>query len=676
MADDGIQTATPDKVSTAPLSIPDFATKIRKRDARLTPDLVDDATLVRKVLERKPELAKYVQSSVPRKSLKRDRTPSVDQQTQKFFENHPVVRESALGAFSGLGIPETQHPVWDMLKGVKDTVTNPPTMPDEKAFAAAGGGPMLPVYRMAKGLVQQTYGFGQEAFDSVDWQSALKNKKLPEFKEGSGGGPQFAHGLAGMATMIASVLTGGKKVPEAGEAVVRAGEKVAKVPESVTVTAQRSAETGPALAKKVASKTIEERAAAIDQDVKARQAWVQKAHESKNMAREQAKVAARKEALEHAQKSYADLIKDNVKQAHDTVRGILNDRWSKLREAVGVDRGVQAPGIYQSIEQSRGMLAGVPADLKIFNDLIKEITEKGEQVETEAGDLQRVPKESIPFDDARTQFSAVGEKAYTAEGNLRRALFNVYEAYDQALSKTATEAGQGKVYAGLKADWKSYMQDWHDMRSMATGGSPLARVYRAVDRPVVAANVLGKFSDRLVATLARYKKYGAEPNLMAKFRNLAQEEKSLPKVKVPAMPERITEAPPHPVTVDQLVEDLKKAKVEGAEKTAESMKKVSSHEGTLGLIGAYGVGGSLLGLSGAHMWYAIPYTIVKAGKMFFAHSDAARSWLSKVTPQDIAAIKEVMAKAPEHAVDIQQGIADGLVEKAKRGRKAAAIVYV
>ena len=276
-----------------------------------------------------------------------------------------------------------------------------------------------------------------------------------------------------------------------------------------------------------------------DKVAKARAEWVQKAYESKQAGRELAKVEARREALKHGQDAYTKLVDENVKATHKAVRGALDERWNGLREKVGVDAPVKAPPLYDAVEKGRAMLAGVPADLKIFNDIVKEITEKGEKVETEEGELRSVPKESIPFDDARTQFSAIGEKAYAAEGNLRRALFTLYDAYDKGLNATADAAGAGKEYGALKGDWKNYMQDWHDMRSQATGGSPLARLYRAVDDPIVAAQVVGKFGDRLLETFARYDKYGAAPTLMSKLRNLNAVAKSLPKVKVPAMPGKL-----------------------------------------------------------------------------------------------------------------------------------------
>lgn len=572
--------------------------------------------------------------------------------------------------------------------------------------------------------------------------------------------------IGGAASQAAGTVAGGELLARVPKAVKKVGEIVTARP---TVTAQRMAGTGPQLARKTAETAIQEHAtltekhaaeaekissgnAAADADFKtdvarlnedfdkriadakekhaadvgarersvaeleaqhadkvaeARAKWVEKAYEAKQVIKEQAKVAGRKEALQSAQKSYSQMIIDNVKRTHEVVRGKLNERWGQLREAVGVDYPVKAPNIYDAVERSRAMLAGVPADLKIFNDLVKEITEKGEQVETEAGELKNVPKESIPFDDARTQFSAVGEKAYAAEGNLRRALFNVYDAYDQALSSTAAEAGQGKTYAGLKNDWKTYMQDWHDTSSTAKGGSPLAQLKRAVDKPVAAAHVLGKFGDRLFATFARYKGDGAVPDLMAKLRRMSREEKSLPKIKAPAAvppravlpaepktptavapvepklaeieaerakkigrktadrpePKPIPAAPGKAPTFDDIVQMTKEAKQEQAKVAKEKSLTPSGHDAVLALISGVGV----VGLHS--IAYAVPYTVARLGEMALVSSEFGQRWLSKVTPADIKAINEVLAKTPEKTASVQKAVENGLVEKAKRGEK-------
>jgi hypothetical protein len=648
---------------------------------------------------------------------------------------------------------------------------------------------MLPVYRVAKGIIQQTYGYGQEAFDAIDWKQFWDNAKGGEGfgnksalkTDESGrqvGGEHLVHAAAGFATMLLTALKGGKKVPEAGEAVARAGEKVARIPDTLTVTAQRAAGTGPKLAGEVATKAVEdvtkhnatemehhsaatdkhagavdkitEANAAADSDYStkverinqdfdqkieaakqkfadnvaerekkvaelrgqhaekvaaARADWVRKAYESKQAGQQAAKVAARREALEHGQKAYTKLVDENVKSTHKAVRGDLDSRWNAIRDKIGTDTPVQAPPLYQAVESARGMLAGVPADLKIFNDIVKEITEKGENVETESGELQKVAKPSIPFDDARTQYSAIGEKAYGAEGNLRRALFTLYEAYDKALTSTAESAGAGKEYGALKSDWKNYMQDWHDMRGQATGGSPLARLLKAVDDPVVAGQVLGKFGDRLMQTYAKYNKYGASPTLMSKLRDLNAVNKALPKsVRVPNMPERLSPPPepklpekppveqlhrdvipiedarhqklertaqdrpepkplpipPQPPTLDGMIAELKKAKLEKAKEFGAGQ----AHLRTYDLVAAMELLSKLPNIT-----YPIMYVGARIGWGIMANTELMKAWLSKVTPKDVKILTETLDKMPEERAAASQAVADGLIEKAKKGEK-------
>jgi hypothetical protein len=801
--------ATASATDPTKTTIPKFAEEIRKRWSGYE-SLSDDA-LVRNFLTRRPDYIQFIHTAEKRPRLK-DRTPSSDQRMQKIFEKHPLVREAALGVASGLGIPESdsKNLVWDMAKGTWQTFTGGPQTKDE--YAARAAGLPLPAYRIIKGVVQQTKGYGQEVFDSVDWGRFWKEHD-PKNYVGGGvhlktdetgrqvGAEHLVHGLAGLATLIVSVISGGAKTPEAMERVAEASgkvvattgkvmERVAEVPGKIadvtTVTAQRAAGTGPKLAKDVASKAVEDvtkhnisesashtaavekhagevekvnaanaandadyntKVERINQDfdekiaklktdfatndiernkkvaelqgqqaekiAQARAEWVQKAHAAKQAGREAAKVAGQREALEHGQNAYTKLVDENVKAVHKEVRGSLDQRWNGLRERIGVDAPVKAPPLYNAVESGRGMLAGVPADLKIFNDIVKEITEKDTSVETEGGKLERVPKESIPFDDARTQYSAIGEKAYGAQGNLRRALFTLYDAYDKALSETATAAGQGKEYAALKHDWKSYMDDWHDMGSQATGGSPLARLLKAVDDPIVIKQVSGIFGDRLMQTFARYEKYGASPKLMSKLRdyNTAAKILSRVKVKVPDAPERLSplapikEPPPvapiepavaeleakraktlerttqdrpeakpipapppapdiHPQpTMDVLIEELKKAKKDAAWKAREGALTLKERDKILG-------GMSLFGWAiGHNIGYAIPYSIAKVGEVMLLRSKVGQEWISKITPQDIRTMQEVLDKVPEHRAEVTKTITDGLIMRAKAGLK-------
>jgi hypothetical protein len=55
--------------------------------------------------------------------------------------------------------------------------------------------------------------------------------------------------------------------------------------------------------------------------------------------------------------------------------------------------------------------------------------------------------------------------------------------------------------------------------------------------------------------------------------------------------------------------------------------------------------------------------------MALVSSEIGQRWLSKITPQDMARINEVLAKTPEERGPVSQAVANGLIEKAKKGEK-------
>jgi hypothetical protein len=747
---DTVTTSVPVQ-SPALLTIPQFASGIKRRIPEL--QSIPDAIVARRALESHPELIHSIRTFEPRGKLKKQTAPEGSPSETEIrtilgnrrFEDLPLAekahvlslgfqayaqREQYKAADSANWMARASHWVKSLLGETGGVAIGAEGgLADKKNAAITATGIVDPAIPAVV--------FGTQAAAALPRQiRQARAHPTPENVQAP---------LLG-----ASMVAGG-----AAGALEGAQRAAPKVKEAATVTAQRAIGAGPRLAEQTAKSMVEdvskhnvsetEKFASRDADyqtkitrinedfdekiakarqehgdnvaardrkaaelqgqhaekvAQARAEWVRKAYESRQAGREAAASAARREALEHGQQAYTKLVDDNVKSTHTAVRGSLDERWNSLREKVGVDTPVQAPPLYTAVESARAMLAGVPADLKIFNDIVKEITEKGGKVETESGELRSVPKESIPFDDARTQYSAIGEKAYSAEGNLRRALFTLYDAYDKSLNATAESAGAGKEYTALKSDWKQYMQDWHDMRSQATGGSPLARLYRAdpLDTKVISGQVLSKFSNRLIETFARYNKYGAAPALMAKLRNYNALASALPRVKVPNAPSRLvppappaepapiapvepqlseiesarakklsrTELPappdikPNP-TVDDVVAKLREAKIEKAKEAREKSLTWTKYDTVLGGI-------SLLGpIIGHNIGYAIPYTVARFGEMALVNSEFGQNWLSRVTPQDIKVINEVLDKAPEERAPVTQAVTDGLAQRVRHG---------
>lgn len=534
-----------------------------------------------------------------------------------------------------------------------------------------------------------------------------------------------------------------------------------------TVTAQRMAGTGPQMAREVAGRTVKEyevfktaeaeyntkltrlredlddhvaqlqekhasdiaareksiseaKAKYADELAAARQDWVQKSYEYNRATEAQARTAARREALGYAQRAYSDLIRENVKQVHDATASALDKGWNEMTAKVGPETPVATVPVYDAIEQSRAMLSGVPEDLKVFDQITKQITEERGKIDTPSGP-QPVPKESVPFEDARHHYTALGKAAFGAEGNVRRALFNVYNAYDEAISATARQQGAGKLYTDLKRSWSDYMRDWHDMSSETIGhevgpkggreivaGSPLARLYRAPDTATAATKVLGKSGDRLRSIYGRYTQYGANPELMTKLRTYADEYKTLSKGRAskptppgkftppepPAEPKPVPSIEPkverlrqattkraqrlaapspedfrNPPTIDDMVDRLRRAKQEAYPGIHEKSLTPNRYEVIMLALGTGG--GAALGHPFA---YPLMYTVAKFGEMGLVSSKLGRAWLTKVTPADIKVMNEVLAKTPDLKPQVQAAVTNGLIDKIRKGEPIPAPV--
>lgn len=257
------------------------------------------------------------------------------------------------------------------------------------------------------------------------------------------------------------------------------------------------------------------------------------------------------DAIASQQRNISERLQQNVQQTHEAVRSGLNQRWDALRDKVG-DTPVATRPVLDAIEKSRQMLAGTPADLKVFSDIVRNLDQRGAEgiseeafVRAQAGDNSAIPSlvsqragleptpaaEGIPFQDARTQYSALGDQWSNADGNLRRALRNVYDAYGKSIQGAAEEAGAGGEYSDLKRDWSQYVNDWQDR-------TPLNKVLNAPHPAYVTPIAKGIGSDLLSQQLARYQQAGADPGIVAEMQRVTRQAKAptLKPVPVPPAP--------------------------------------------------------------------------------------------------------------------------------------------
>lgn len=256
-----------------------------------------------------------------------------------FMQSHPKTREAILGAFSGLGVPETMNPVTDLVKGIGHLFT-PPESTDEKVASALGPG--LPAYRAVKGLGQQTYGFGKDIL--------------------TGSPEQKAHGVAGLTTELGSMFLGGKKAPEA---VADAAKIPGRIAESVD--AGRVGKATGELKNAITSGVTPDFGKHLDRAIsKGYLHDIEKTVKPKDMR------AAAEAVLDRADRIQKDVVKPAInRHPFETVSGdevgkVVNDIFTPEMEKF-------FPEALKKIAKETGRYAGKPITLPEANFLIEKL---------------------------------------------------------------------------------------------------------------------------------------------------------------------------------------------------------------------------------------------------------------------------------------------------------------
>lgn len=463
---------------------------------------------------------------------------------------------------------------WDAVKGLpgslKEAFTAPPTPQESKQYGIGGAfeipsvglGPKRVIANPPNLAEQTALGIGrmvgQPIQNATEWYAnEYRLKHLPQPAPGDlptleKMGTVSAEGFG----QAAGNVIAAKALPVLGEQALRAtrlGQTYAASTSFGEALRQKAAEltkppepvvTPEAQAKYDAA--VEKARVKYEQDVaaeqNARQKWVQKTYEAKQSDQAAEAVANRRVALERGQEALSERALENIRNAHETVRNNLNGRWEALRQRMG-DAAISVQPILGAIDKSRQMLAGVPEDLKIFNEIVNSIDQAAAE-STAASVMGEAPAtgSGVPFNNARVQMAALGEKWSSASGNLRRALKNVYDTYGNQLQTAADAAGTGNEYRALRTDWHQYVEDWQ-------GKGPLAKALQAPHPTYLQPMATGKPSVLLTETLGRYRGAGANPDLIAQIRRLSEQAQALPKTARTLKP-----PPPYEAKTPQLQE--------------------------------------------------------------------------------------------------------------------------
>lgn len=253
----------------------------------------------------------------------------------------------------------------------------------------------------------------------------------------------------------------------------------------------------------------------------------------------------RRTGLEATSKEFVQQAYDNLQQTYKAARSALDARWQQFRAGMeGAD--LDPAKTFNTVEEAKVKhLRGSPASLTQFNNLVRELGIQ-EFVEDANGQLRAVPGTgALPFETGRVHYSAIGDKLAQGDlpGNVYQALKSVQEGLDGQLTSAADTRGLGKAYRDLKAEEHQFRSDWVDAKS------PLAKAHQALDANFLEPRLLGRGNEYITKQLARYRKYGADPNLAGAARYYADEAKAMGAKKLPEVKELPQPKPPkgHPV---------------------------------------------------------------------------------------------------------------------------------
>lgn len=459
-----------------------------------------------------------------------------------------------------------------LLEGTKN-LTAPPnvtSIPTVNAGIGAALGPILPAYRMAKGVVES----GREGLNQArqEYQEAAQvHDPLTRFLMGM---RAVNTGIGSINPLTSGTVTNINKLEDEGrsrEAIGQGGldaallllggtrkgrdisSDIADHPISkLRVTAQEAAGAGkePVLkAERARVEAIENAKAKATEQSKR---FVQREHAARQAERGAEAASAQKQVIARGQRAYAKLIDENLRSTQKAVAGELRQRWSNLDDKMEIpvkssDGGINTSPvagkpIRGAIEQARNeYLVGSPKDLTDFNNLMGRLSDP-------SIDSAEYAK-PLGWKEARTHYTNINNRLFAGElpPNVYKALELVKNSLDEQLGKAASARGLGPEYTGLKRDWSQYKSDFDDVANMSTGGgSPLARAIRFQSPADLEKLLNSQYGDNLLQRVSRYRDKGANPQIIDKYRQLGRRAEAIESPKPVAHPQRppIAKLPP------------------------------------------------------------------------------------------------------------------------------------
>jgi hypothetical protein len=533
-----------------------------------------------------------------------------------------VGRGTLMGAAHGLGIPETQDPVGDLYKGAKtqgkEALKNPDLAPANatigmakqfldsmKEIRESGRGGNSEVMRWFAGgkapaRVPKDSGVDVEQFahglSSIATQLAMLRggKEAVEtpisegiVAKGAKGGSRELLGIGEKSVGRARKAAEGETAEKVGKFEKAKAEREAEVAEQKAEKEKRDAQTlseHKGLQEQEKARARGEHEAA---ELKRKSEIGKKAKQFQRDLVEKNKIEASNAKIETARKSLDQTVQQKSKAFTDNMNKVIaegkkhfDQRYGEFDEKILGKSEAFPKGTAESdlsafanaVENAKkNLIEGSPEKIKQFENVIKLAQEGDEFIDAEGG-MKIAPGQKIPTVDLRGFVTELDSAIYGRDllPDVRNALKSVAEAGKTEVLSTVKRIGGEtavKTLKELNADYSDYLTDWRDTSSV----NPLPKLRNTLLEGVVQKNpavladldvakmLQGSKGQTALTLLDKYKKFGADPSILADYRKALDQIKALdkmkkvPEVEKPEYPERITKAkinPPKPPEIE------------------------------------------------------------------------------------------------------------------------------
>jgi hypothetical protein len=345
-------------------------------------------------------------------------------------------------------------------------------------------------------------------------------------------------GAGGRLTGSAAMTAAGIEAPEAAKIPGSVAEGVKAIPEGAGNFARKTsrsiADRDPAAVAEAAKKVATREAA------------------SSKIAESNTKLEAAKTQLQQRAQSSGKALTENLNKTIDTIKTAFDSEYGDF-DAKVLGKTAQNPKgtlqaelspLAQSVKDAQAnLITGSEESIKQFKSILGRLSK--DYLDVGEGQLGIAPGQKIPAADLRGYITEMESKIYDSnlEPDVRQAVKSVVESGKKELGSTIQRnfgPGIADAFKDLNSRYSDYLRDWRDPSKV----NPLPNLRNILlegvvrNNPAIQVDLASKIPASKVqaatALLEKYRKFGANPDILKDYRQALEQMKALPKsLKVP-----------------------------------------------------------------------------------------------------------------------------------------------